>query len=233
MSSAPDDHKCTEKNPRFFYEPADFSFLAPVISHFTEIRAELLELLRLGKEDQWLRTFPSYVRSDKERAWKVFSFLFFSMRIPSNAALCPHTAKIVYSIPEIISCDFSYLSPHTHIMPHKGYSRMILRCHLPLIVPKGSDCGIRVGSETRRWKEGELMVFDDSFEHEAWNNSNEERVVLMFDIPNFLWGYSAHEISQYKIDHLDDPFLLSLANKAQWLEAFKKGIVPLSDFSGQ
>jgi aspartyl/asparaginyl beta-hydroxylase (cupin superfamily) len=232
MSSVPDDHKCTEKNPRFFYDPADFPFLAPVSEHFGEMREELLDLLHLNKEDQWLRTFPSYVRADKARAWKVFSFVFFSMKIPSNAALCPRTAKLIYSIPEIISCDFSYLSPRTNILPHKGYSKMILRCHLPLIVPKG-DCALRVGNETRQWKEGELMIFDDSFEHEAWNNSNEERIVLMFDIPNPRWEYSAHEISKYKIEHIDDPFLLSLADRAQWLEAFKKGIVPLSDFSGK
>ena len=107
---------------------------------------------------------------------------------------------------------------------------MVLRCHLPLIVPAGNKCAIRVGDETREWKEGELMIFDDSFEHEAWNRSDEMRVVLMFDIPNPLWGYTARQISKYKIENMDDPFLLSLVPKEKWMEAFAKGEFPLRAF---
>ena len=108
---------------------------------------------------------------------------------------------------------FQILKPTPQILPHKGYTKMVLRCHLPLIVPAGELCGLRVGNEIKHWKEGELLIFDDSFEHEAWNNSDENRIVLMFDIPNPLWGYTAHEISKYKIEHMDDPFLLSFADK--------------------
>jgi hypothetical protein len=116
-------------------------------------------------------------------------------------------------------------------MPHKGYSRMVLRCHLPLIVPDEDLCGLRVGDETRHWEEGELMIFDDSFEHEAWNKTNEKRVVLMFDIPNPLWGYTSYEISKYKIENIDDPFLLAMAPKRLWIKGFEKGVFPLENFS--
>lgn len=223
----------TDKNPKFFYDPRDFSFLNPLLSGFDLIKKELIELIAEGKEQQWLRTFPDYVKSDEYKAWKVFSFVFFNMRLPQNAKLCPRTAQLVYSIPEILSCDYSYLNPSTHVLPHKGYSRMVLRCHLPLIVPDEKLCALRVGNETRHWKEGELLIFDDSFEHEAWNKSDEKRVVLMFDIPNPLWGYSAYEISKYKIENLDDPFLLSLASKEEWLKNFKNGMFPLESFSGK
>lgn len=108
---------------------------------------------------------------------------------------------------------------------------MVLRCHLPLVVPAGGSCAIRVGNETRQWKEGELMIFDDSFEHEAWNNSGEDRIVLMFDIPNPLWGYTAEQISRYKIEHLDDPFLLSMAPKERWLAAYEEGVFPVERFT--
>jgi aspartyl/asparaginyl beta-hydroxylase (cupin superfamily) len=205
--------------------------LQPVISNFKIIRQELLDLIEIKKENQWLRTFPDYVKSEKYKAWKVFSFIFFNMRFPENAKLCPKTAEIIYSIPEILSCDYSYLEANTHIAAHKGYSRMVLRCHLPLVVPDENLCGLRVGDETRHWKEGELLIFDDSFEHEAWNKTNEKRIVLMFDIPNPLWGYSAYEISKYKIEHIEDPFLLAMATKEEWQEAFKKGTYPLSAFS--
>jgi beta-hydroxylase len=222
----------TDKNPAWFYDPADFPFLAPLRSNFSVIREELLALISKGEEQQWLRTFPSYVSSDRKKAWKVFSFIFFNMRFPKNAALCPRTAALIYSIPEILSCDYSYLEPKTHVQAHKGYSRMVLRCHLPLIVPQNAQsCALRVGDEIRHWKEGELMIFDDSFVHEAWNRSEEKRVVLMFDIPNPRWGYSAYEISKYKIEHIDDPFLLSMAEASEWQEAFKKGEFPLQSFN--
>jgi aspartyl/asparaginyl beta-hydroxylase (cupin superfamily) len=222
----------TNKNPKFFYDPADFSFLQPLISNFDLIKNELLSLVEQGPEDQWMNTFPHYVSSDKMKAWKVFSFIFFNMKLPRHAELCPKTAELVYSIPEILSCDYSYLTPNTHVKPHKGYSRMVLRCHLPLIVPEGDVC-LRVGNETKKWKEGELMIFDDSFEHEAWNRTNEKRIVLMFDIPNPLWGYTAYEISKYKIENMDDPFLLAMAPKEEWIKAFNKGIFPFESFSDQ
>ena len=103
---------------------------------------------------------------------------------------------------------------------------MVLRCHLPLIVPAGHNCSLRVGDESREWDEGKLMIFDDSFEHEAWNKSDKDRVVLMFDIPNPLWGYTAREISKYKIENMDDPFLLSMMPKEKWISAFQKGEFP-------
>lgn len=221
----------TEKNPRYFYNVSDFIFLNPLVENFSVIKAELLNLLNSEVGNQWLRTFPDYVKSDTYKAWKVFSFIFFNMKFPAHEKLCPKTAKLIYSIPEILSCDFSYMEPNTHILPHKGYSKMVLRCHLPLIIPNEELCAIRVGNETKHWKEGELIIFDDSFDHEAWNKSDEKRVVLMFDIPNPKWGYTAQEISKYKIENLDDPFLLSLAKKEEWLRFFKNGKIDLIGFS--
>ena len=138
----------------------------------------------------------------------------------------PRTAKFIHDIDQMISCDFSWLPGKTHILPHKGYTRMVLRCHLPLIVPDGELCRIRVGDEVRKWKEGELIIFDDSFEHEAWNDSKQDRVVLMFDIPNPNWNYTPNEISKFKIENMDDPFLLSFATKEQWQLAYQNKILP-------
>lgn len=76
---------------------------------------------------------------------------------------------------------FSKLAPHTRIPPHNGFLNTRLICHLPLVVPP--DCGrLRCGNAEQGWREGELMVFDDSIEHEAWNDSDAERVVLLFEI---------------------------------------------------
>ena len=75
---------------------------------------------------------------------------------------------------------FSMLRAGARIPPHTGMLNARLICHLPLIVPPG--CGFRVGGEVRPWRVGELTVFDDSVEHEAWNNGAADRVVLIFDI---------------------------------------------------
>ncbi len=220
----------TEKNPHFFYSVSDFPFLRQLENNFSIIKAELENLISKETEQNWLRTFPEYVDSKEVKAWKVFTFLFFGMKSPKHASLCPKTAELIYGIPEIISCDYSYMAPETHILPHKGYSRMVLRCHLPLIVPDSAKCAIRVGNETCQWEEGKLIVFDDSFEHEAWNKSDKPRVVLMFDIPNPNWGYTADEISAHKINNLEDPFLLSLASKEKWKQSFKDRVLPLEEF---
>jgi aspartyl/asparaginyl beta-hydroxylase (cupin superfamily) len=75
---------------------------------------------------------------------------------------------------------FSLLAPRTRIPPHTGVANTRLVCHLPLIVPR--DCGFRVGASRREWRVGEAFVFDDTIEHEAWNDSDELRVVLIIDL---------------------------------------------------
>ena len=77
---------------------------------------------------------------------------------------------------------FSILKPKTRIPPHTGVSNTRLVVHLPLFVPPG--CGFRVGSETREWRPGSAWVFDDTIEHEAWNDSDQPRAILIFDIWN-------------------------------------------------
>ena len=79
-----------------------------------------------------------------------------------------------------IEVFLSVLAPGTRIPPHHGVSNARLTVHLPLVVPDG-EAGIRVGEGTRRWREGYVLAFDDSVEHEAWNETNAERVVLIFE----------------------------------------------------
>ncbi len=75
---------------------------------------------------------------------------------------------------------FSLLKPRTRIPPHTGVSNVRLVAHLPLIIPEG--CGFRVGNETRQWVPGTAWVFDDTLEHEAWNDSDQLRAILIFDV---------------------------------------------------
>jgi aspartate beta-hydroxylase len=97
-----------------------------------------------------------------------------------NESTCPETTAVIRSIPSVgYECFFSLLEPGTHIKPHVGGWNCRLTLHLALVVPPG--CAIRVGRETREWEEGKTMLFDDSFEHEAWNHSGSRRAVLILD----------------------------------------------------
>ena len=211
----------TEKNPKYYYKLNEFKQLHVLEDNYKVILNELLTVRKNAKDKNWFAAFPNYVVSKNENTWKTFNFIFFGIKNPINCGLCSETFKILNKIPGLITAEFSYLPANTQIKPHKGFSKMVLRAHLGLIIPK--DCGIRVGDETKIWEQGKLLIFDDSFEHEAWNNSNEDRFILMLDIANPLWGYTAQEICKYKIDNMADDFMLSLFTKEQWKEFYAKG----------
>ena len=112
--------------------------------------------------------------------WEVLGLYAFGRKLAQNCSLCPETTRWVETIPGLTTAGFSLLGPNTHIRPHRGYTGAVLRCHLGLVVPD-SGCELRVGAETRRWVEGECIVFDDTVEHEAWNSSTKARLVLLLD----------------------------------------------------
>lgn len=118
-------------------------------------------------------------------AWDAYFFYRHGERYDANAAACPRTAALLDRLPLTRIRDhapetlFSVLSPGTHILPHTGVTNVRLVTHLPLIVPP--DCALRVGGDMHVWQEGRCVTFDDTFEHEAWNRSDETRVVLILD----------------------------------------------------
>jgi beta-hydroxylase len=97
--------------------------------------------------------------------------------------MCPRTAALMEEIPGMKTAMFSILSPRKHILDHRGPYKGVLRYHLGLIVPEQEEaCRIRVGDEIRHWEEGKSMIFDDTFNHEVWNDTDETRVVLFIDV---------------------------------------------------
>ncbi|MEK6638920.1 MAG: aspartyl/asparaginyl beta-hydroxylase domain-containing protein [Pseudomonadota bacterium] len=118
--------------------------------------------------------------------WSAFYLWENGALVADNAARCPNTmaALIGAPIPHIAGRSpmvlFSVLRPHTHIPSHNGVLNTRLICHIPLVVPP--DCRLRVGNETRTVEFGKAMIFDDSIEHEAWNDSDETRIILLFEI---------------------------------------------------
>jgi aspartyl/asparaginyl beta-hydroxylase (cupin superfamily) len=111
--------------------------------------------------------------------WKTFFFYAFGNKEKENCARCPGTVRILDKIPGMNTAMFSILGPGKHIPPHRGPYKGVLRYHLGLIIPKpDGSCRIRVGNDVRAWKEGKSLIFDDSHEHEVWNDSDSYRVVL-------------------------------------------------------
>jgi aspartyl/asparaginyl beta-hydroxylase (cupin superfamily) len=111
--------------------------------------------------------------------WNVYGLIAFGRRIERALMSCPRTAALLAHVPGLTTAGFSRLAPGTRIKPHVGWVETVYRLHMGLVVPP--DCGLRVGAETRRWREGECLIFDDTVEHEAWNRSSETRVVLLLD----------------------------------------------------
>jgi len=130
-----------------------------------------------------LRQWKELNKSDK---WTAIHLLQNGQRVDVNARHCPRTMQAIAKLPQPYirgaspNAMFSLLAPRTRIPPHTGVANTRLVCHLPLIVPR--NCGFRVGATTREWRIGEAFVFDDTIEHEAWNDSNELRVVLIVDL---------------------------------------------------
>ena len=175
-----------------FYERSHFPWLDEVERATQDIRTELLEILEQPG------AFTPYVQGDANRprkdeagmldnpAWSAFYLWKNGEAIAENAARCPQTlhalrnaplARVANRSPSIL---FSLLQRGAHIPPHNGLINTRLICHLPLIVPE--LCNFRVGNEVRPWVEGKAWAFDDTIEHEAWNTSDQTRVILLFDI---------------------------------------------------
>jgi len=176
-----------------FYEREQFDWVPEIEAATDRIRAELLPVM------QDPARFSPYVRSadakpgqdDKGLAdnedWGALYLWEHGHLVPENAGLFPHTLAALEAAPmPVISRQapmalFSKLAPGMHIPPHNGLLNTRLICHLPLIVP--ANCGaLRVGNEERPWVEGELLIFDDSIQHEAWNDSGEVRIILLFEV---------------------------------------------------
>jgi beta-hydroxylase len=121
------------------------------------------------------------IQSDNN--WKTFFLAGIGMDCEQNAQRCPETMRLLGKIPGMTTAFFSILSPGKHIPAHRGAWNGILRFHLGLMVPEPRErVRIRIGNDFYSWREGEALIFDDTFNHEVWNDTDETRVVLFVDV---------------------------------------------------
>jgi aspartyl/asparaginyl beta-hydroxylase (cupin superfamily) len=167
-----------------FFSPAQFPWCAKLEANWTAIREELDEVLK-HREDlpNFQDISPDQAHLAREGNWKTFFFFAYGLRSADNLARCPRTAELLAAVPGAKTAFFSILSPHMHIPEHCGPYKGVIRYHLGLIVPKPeSACRIRVGDTIAHWEEGKGMLFDDTFPHEVWNDTEGVRVVLFMDV---------------------------------------------------
>ena len=162
---------------------AHFPFLKEFTDSWETIREEAQAVLAYRDEiPSFHELSPDQYRLSKANNWKTYILYGFGQRMETNTKLTPVTADILSRVPNIQTAMFSILAPGYHIPAHKGVTKGNLRSHLGLIIPKDREkCRIRVDDTITAWKEGEIFVFDDTYEHEVWNETDEERVILLFD----------------------------------------------------
>jgi aspartate beta-hydroxylase len=178
-----------------FFRREDFPWLDTLEAATDDIAAEALAALagdRAGFKPYV--DFPATTPLDQwaplnhSLDWSVYNLLEDGARLSAHIEKCPKTAAVLAQLP---LCDipdyapgayFSVLKPRTRLPAHTGTTNTRSIVHLPLVIPEG--CGFRVGSQLRAWQKGKAWVFDDTIDHEAWNDSDQIRIVLIFDIWN-------------------------------------------------
>ena len=178
---------------RRYYDRSELPWAGEIEAAATAIREELLAYLASGEDrfSPYMVSDPSRPRSDfhglvDNPDWSTLYIWEKGGRVAGTSERFPRTLHEVerLDLPHITerapSILFSRLAAGARIPPHHGVMNARLICHLPLVVPP--SCGFRVGGETREWREGELLIFDDTVEHEAWNDGSNNRIILIFDV---------------------------------------------------
>lgn len=193
-----------------FFDKALFPWLPAFESATDALRNEFLHVLASEEGFTPYISYPEglplnqWVELNNSPRWSAFHLFKAGERLESNASRCPDTMALLDTAPQpkqagrTPAAMFSLLKPKTRIPPHTGVSNVRLVTHVPLIVP--DSCGFRCGNQTRGWTPGDAFVFDDTIEHEAWNDSEKLRVVLIFDI----WHPMLSEAEQRMISALSD-----------------------------
>jgi len=178
-----------------FFDAAHFPWFAELEAATPAFRAELQDLLAKGDDGfapyvQYPSGYPEskWSELDHSERWSAYFLWRHGKRIDAHCERCPQTAALLAKLPladhagRAPTAFFSLLHPKTRIPPHTGVTNARTIVHLALVVPEG--CGFRVGGETRQWVEGRAFAFDDTIEHEAWNDSDQLRAVLILDVWN-------------------------------------------------
>lgn len=190
---------------RPFHDPRDFPWIAAIEAEWETIRAEMARATHdLDGVPPLAEISPDHRRIAPAGKWRSFFLYGYGYRLPANCAACPRTTALLATVPGLNSALFSILVPGTHIPAHTGVSKALLTCHVGLRVPVATErCRMRVGNDYTHWTEGRALVFDDMYDHEVWNDTDEVRVILLiqFRRPMRVVGRIVAELFLFGVRH--------------------------------
>lgn len=166
-----------------FFDKNQYPWTRQLEAEYRTIQTELLNILDSKQKIPKFHELSEDQEEITDGVWKSFIFYACGHKVDSNCTKCPETVKLLDAIPGMKNSLFSILEPNTHLKPHRGLFCGFARYHLGLLVPKHKEgCGLRVNDTIKIWEEGKSFMFDDTHEHEAWNNTDEIRIILMVDV---------------------------------------------------
>ncbi len=215
-------------NPPVF-DGASFPWIAELEADWKSVRRELEALLEHRELLPTLQSIqPDQANISADDQWRTFVLRGFGHRSDRNCDRCPETARALERVPGLISAWFSILAPGKHVPRHRGITCGVVRCHLGLKVPNRDRgrCEMQVEDVTFRWEEGRVVLFNDRCKHEVWNDTDEERVVLIFDVerPMSWAGRAANRVILWLLRL--SPFVRDAQRNQQAWEDRVEGILP-------
>ncbi len=181
---------------------ADFPALAPLRDHWREIREEAMRLFEAGhiraSEHHDDLGFNTFFR----KGWKRFYLKWYGEPPPSAKALCPRTVELVESIPSVHGAMFALIGPQSRVGEHRDPFAGSLRYHLGLITPNRDECRIFVDGQPYSWRDGEDLVFDETYVHRFENLTDETRIILFCDLERPLRTPLMRALNRFVIRHV-------------------------------
>jgi aspartyl/asparaginyl beta-hydroxylase (cupin superfamily) len=211
------------------FDGANFPWVAGLEADWKSVRRELDALLEHRELLPTLHSIqPDQTNLSTDDRWRTFMLWGFGHRSDRNCDRCPETVRALERVPGLISAWFSILAPGKHVPRHRGITCGVIRCHLGLKVParERGRCEMQVEDVTFRWEEGRIVLFNDRCKHEVWNDTGEERVVLIFDIERPMsWAGRAANRTLLRLLRLS-PFVRDARRNQKAWEERVEGILP-------
>jgi aspartyl/asparaginyl beta-hydroxylase (cupin superfamily) len=152
----------------------------------------------------------------KEASYKTFSLRWWDIEFFKNQVYFPITTQLLKKYPEITTLSFNFLEPASRILPHCGDTNAVYRCHFGIQIPDSlPKCGFRVKNESRSWQEGEWLAFIDAYEHEAFNLTDQTRMIILMDVLRPEYVNQRGRITSTVMTSL---FLQKRAERFSWLK---------------
>jgi len=208
-----------------FLDPSDFAWTQRLEGNWQVMRRELDHILQ---NKQAIPNFQDISKDQKaltqDNNWKTYFLYGFGYKAEENCARCPETTRLVESVPNMTTAFFSILEPGKHIPAHRGVYKGFIRYHLGLLIPEPKEkCRIRVEDIYANWEEGKSIMFDDTYDHEVWNNTDGLRAILFMDIIRPM-RFPANLINSVIISTIKHTGYIQDAKKNQeaWEQKFKE-----------